>query len=121
MGGQKYCWCARCLQHQTTTKCDVPKARVYLESYVEVQAAEPLLPGPRSAEDNSPPAVDRTLQAIRQLIQENRDQAEAHAEAVQKQVLAVREQGVINEQRAVETKRRNQQLFEQLQRDTLTR
>ena len=53
------------------------------------------------------------------MIRENRDYTEAQAAAVQKQVLAAQEQSAMAERRATEAERRNQELFAQLQRDTL--
>ena len=65
------------------------------------------------------PFVDRTFQTLQQMIKENRDYTEAQAAAVRKQVLAAQEQSAMAERRATEAERRNQELFEQLQRDTL--
>ena len=65
------------------------------------------------------PFVDRTLQALQQLIKENRDYTEAQAAAVQKQVMAAQKQSALAEKRATEAERRNQELFAKLQRDTL--
>ena len=77
-------------------------------------------PDYRTESDTVTPAVDRTLQALHQLLRDNREQTEAHAAAVQKQVLAVQERfDALVEKRAAETERRNQELFKQLQRETL--
>ena len=77
-------------------------------------------PGNRTEHDAETPAADHTLQAIHQLLRDNREQTEAHAATVQKQVLAVQERfDALVEKRAAETERRNQELFKQLQRETL--